>query len=159
MSMRLSDNDVVGVIYDMIKNWDEGWDLERFITFIREYNINLNKKYWKASLLSIFLTEATYIPEIVNYIARRSSKKILNEQNIYSNATVLHYAVENNDLDLVKYLIKEDVDLFVKNNIYDTAIDCAIEGKNKEMIKIIGEYACKKRPNFDMSEIQTALDD
>src|SRR5690606_19044922 len=72
---------------------------------------------------------------------------LLNKGNIYQNKrykqndgdTILHYMCHNNEIEIVKLLLKYNVDLDVKNDLGDTPLMYACKEKHIEIIKLLKE--------------------
>ena len=73
--------------------------------------------------------------------SRKALKRLLNQKSDIMDAfseKLLHYAIRENDSDLVKHLIKVGVDTNVRcNTCYRFPFGCAIRSRHIEMVKLI----------------------
>ncbi|MCT4625090.1 MAG: ankyrin repeat domain-containing protein, partial [Schleiferiaceae bacterium] len=55
----------------------------------------------------------------------------------YKGNTALHYAVENGEIEIVKFLVSQGAEPSITNNKGKTALDLAIKKGNKEIIEML----------------------
>ena len=63
--------------------------------------------------------------------------KLLQFSVLFNGNTAIHFACENNDDEVLKYLLKLKLDPNTKNNNGETPLHIASEKSDKEKVKII----------------------
>lgn len=121
----------------LVQNCYSKKDISLIIKYIKMFNLDINALY--PNIPNIFFEP------FMTYVYYVENNTYLNNNKCLNEETLLHIACRTKNLKLVNILLGyKDIDVFIKNNHDETALDIVRKNKFKEILNILKKFIIQK---------------